>query len=487
MFRYSVLTLSLILAGCSLAPKYERPQAPIPATYDESQTTVNASQASAADLGWKEFIRDPRLQALVAAALDNNRDLRLAVQRVEESRAMFGITRSDMLPHISAMGNGNVERLPNSYMRNNAGDSTDVGGHRITRNFQAGIGFTNFELDLWGRRRNMTEAAFEKYLASDEARQSVQIDLIGQVATTYFAMQGNAALEALSAKTIDSYQKTFDLVNNRFKAGVATALELNQAKTTLQTAKTRKAQYKRLRIQASNALNVLVGRKIVGQLPAAAEFSQDVLLRDIPAGAPSELLTRRPDIRQAEHNLKSANANIGAARAAFFPSLSLTSTIGTISPVFSDLFDSGTDHWAFQPSLTLPIFHAGALKNSLDLAEVRKDMAVTQYEKTIQVAFQEVADALIGEETYREQLDALAEEQKAAYNSLKLAHMRYESGIDSFLEVQRAQIDLFGVQQEYLISGMQSLNNRVALYKALGGGWTADTVQALRPDQPSQP
>lgn len=470
MRRLTALSTLMLLAACNFAPKYTQPDGNIPATYrDDRSAVMDPRVASGADLGWKEVFQDARLQALIGASLDANRDLRLAVQRVEEARAQYGITRSDLLPKINGEYQGNSQRT--------ASRVDGASGHEVIHEYSAMVGLTNFEIDFWGRKRNMTEAAFERYLATDEARKAVQLDLIGQVASSYFTMRANQTLLDISQSTVKSYQKTYDLVETRFKAGVASALELSQAKTTLMTAKSRVSSAKRGLEQSKNALNVLTGNSVDwSTLPQGAKFTQEIMFRNIPAGLPSQLLTRRPDIRQAELELRAANADIGAARAAFFPNLSLTAGLGVISPSFGDLFNDSTDAWNFRPTLTLPIFRNGELKNSLDLAKVRSNMAVTQYEKTVQTAFQEVADGLIGETTYKDELAALREKQDAAAKSFELAELRWRSGIDSFLEVQNAQVELFNAQQEYLNASLNSLTNRVEFYKALGGGWSDTTI-----------
>ncbi|NLA89901.1 MAG: efflux transporter outer membrane subunit, partial [Alcaligenaceae bacterium] len=338
------------------------------------------------------------------------------------------------------------------------------------------------------KKRSLSQAAFEQYLATDEARKSMQLELIGQVSSTYFAWRTAQSSQDLAHRTIDAYQRSYDLVNRRFQAGVASGLELNQARTTLEGAKAALAAANRQVQLASNALDLLIGQQQPANLPAAVPFEANNLIDSIPAGVPSTLLLRRPDIIAAEHRLKSANAQIGAARAAFFPTISLTGLLGTISPQFSDLFGRQTETWTFNPTLSLPIFTAGALRNSLNVAEVRKEIAVLDYEKAIQNAFREVSDALAGEASYKEQLDALRAQQSAAYQSLNLSEQRYEAGIDSFLQVQQAQINLFNIQQSFLQLGLQSLQNRLELYKALGGGWTPVTVTAteLQSEQTGQ-
>ncbi len=470
MKKLSILSLSLMLAACSLNPKYERPDTPVPSTYNAATLEAKEGLLSGADLGWREVFQEPRLRALIDLGLENNRDMLIAIQRVEEARALYGIQRSDLLPHIGATAEQNAQRLPP--------DLRTPGQGSINRTYVAGLGVTAFELDLWGRKRSLSESAFEQYLATEEARKSMQIGLIAQISSTYFAWRTAQSHQDLANNTIASYQRIYDLVDRRYQAGVASALESNQARTTLEGAKAALAAANRQVQLASNALDVLIGQPQPATLPEAVPFGSDNIISEIPAGVSSTLLVRRPDIIAAEHNLKSANAQIGAARAAFFPNISLTGLLGTLSPDFSGLFDRQTETWVFNPTISVPIFTAGALRNSLDLAEVRKEISVLEYEKAIQEAFREVSDALSGEQTYQVQLDALREQQSAAYQTLNLSEQRYDAGIDNFLSVQQAQIDLFNVQQNFLQVGLESLQNRLELYKALGGGWTEKTVTA---------
>ncbi len=474
--RFSAIFVAVLLAGCSLAPDYQRPDAPIPQMYPGQG---GATEASAADLGWQQFFREPRLKALIDLALENNRDMRIAVSRVDEARAQYGIQRSDQFPQIGATAQESAQHLP-ANMRMAGPDSPAV-----QRTFSAGIGITDFELDFFGKKRNLSEAAFQQYLATVEGRKTAQINLIGQLATSYYNLRAAQEQKILVAKTVKSRQATYDLTQTRFKGGVASALDVNQAKTSLDAARATAAELDRSEKQAQNALQLIVGAPLPATLPAPSPFAGDVMMSKIPAGLPSDLLLRRPDIAAAEHQLLASNANIGAARAAFFPSISLTGLLGSTSLGLGTLFSGGQGTWSFNPVLNLPIFTAGNLSNSLDLAKVRKDIAVAEYEKSIQTAFREVSDALAGEATYGTQLAALREQQKSAYESLNLADLRYRNGIDSFLQVQTAQIALFSVQQSFLQVGLGSLLNKVELYKALGGGWNRDTIMRPNPDAPA--
>jgi outer membrane protein, multidrug efflux system len=477
VFRLTFLPIliTLAVAGCSLAPKYERPAAPIPAQYpdqpDRTQT-VPSSVAASADLGWRQFFRDPQLIALIGIALDNNRDMRVAVQRVQEARAQYGIADSDRYPTIGIGANAQIQHNP-PELRNPPGSSTSV-----SRFYQAGVGMTSFELDFFGRIKNLSQAAYQQFLATEQAQRTVHINLIAQVAEAYFGLRAAEQQRALTSRTLAAREKSYSLVNSTFKAGVASALDLNQAKTQLDSVRADLAIVKRAEARAQNALLLLLGESIPQNVPKAAVFDQNQLLAAIPAGLPSDLLQRRPDILGAENALLAANANIGAARAAFFPNISMTSLLGFASPALGGLFSSSNYFWSFAPQIQAPIFAGGGLRANLDLAKARKNIAVAQYEKAIQTAFREVADALAGEATYSHQLDALRSFEQSASETLRLAQLRYDSGVDSFLQVQTAEISLYTAQQSLLQTGLDSLTNRVELYKALGGGWLKDSVAA---------
>lgn len=487
MFKRTALSVCMagVLAGCSLAPDYHRPEAPVPVDWpaqpkiqmgasagdmslsSQAATAVAPGSAiPAADIGWREFFRDPRLQELIELSLVNNRNLRVAVESVEAARAQYGVQRGSQWPSIGVGGQGTRQRTP-ANMR--------VGGESapsISSSYQAGVGMTSFEIDLFGRLRSLSEAAYQSYLASEQAQRSVQITLVGAVAQSYFMMRAAEVQLDLTRQTLAARQASYDLAKLRFEGGVSSEMDLNQAKSLLDSASADFAQLARQRAQSLNALTVLVGTSLPDDLPAAAEFGRDQLLASIPVGLPSDMLERRPDIMEAENNLQAANANIGAARAAFFPTISLTGLLGVASPTLGSLFDGGQGMWSFSPSITTPIFAGGSIREGLNLANARNNIAVAQYEQTIQQAFQEVSDALAGEATYGAQLDALSSLQNSTARTLELSNLRYTNGIDSFLQVQSAQIDYFSAQISLVQTGLAALNNRVALYKALGGGWS---------------
>jgi len=487
IYKRTALSVCLagILAGCSLAPDYHRPESPVPVDWPSqpkiqlgaaagdvslsSQASTNVApgaQIPAADIGWREFFRDPRLQELIELSLVNNRNLRIAVESVEAARAQYGVQRGSQWPSIGVGGQGTRQRLP-ANMR--------AGGENapsISSSYQAGVGMTSFEIDLFGRLRNLSEAAYQTYLASEQSQRSVQITLVGAVAQAYFTMRAAEVQLDLTRQTLAARQESYDLVKRRFDGGVSSELDLNQAKSLLDSASADFAQLAREKAQALNALTLLVGAPLPDDLPPPAEFGRDQLLAAVPAGMPSDMLERRPDIMEAENTLKAANANIGAARAAFFPTISLTGLLGVASPSLGSLFDGGQGTWSFSPSITTPLFAGGSIREGLNLANARNNIAVAQYEQTIQQAFQEVSDALAGEATYGAQLEALRSLQSSTARTLELSNLRYTNGIDSFLQVQSAQVDYFSSQISLVQAGLAALNNRVELYKALGGGWS---------------
>jgi len=476
-----VTALTLVLAACSLAPRYARPPAPIPMSFPTFGAAADTSTASAgtvaADLGWRDFFRDPRLLALIDLALENNRDMRIATQRVQEARAMFGIAQSDQYPAFGVGATGQITRNPS--------DLRAGGSPSVARVYQAGLGMTAFELDFFGRVRNLSEAAYQQYLSTQEAQRTVQLNLVAQVSEAYFNLRLSEQMAELMQRTLTARQNTYDLIAQQFQAGVASDLDVQQALGQLETVRADQAAIARTHAQAGHALQWLLGMPLPDDLPVASAFGRDQLLAHVPPGLPSDLLTRRPDILSAEHGLRAANANIGAARAAFFPNISITGLLGFASPQLGGLFGSGNRFWQFSPQLQTPLF-SGGVSGNLDVAQARQHIAVAQYEQTIQTAFREVADALAGETTYAQQLSALRDLLRASAEALRLAKLRYETGIDSFLQVQTAEVNLYGVQQSMLTVGMNALMNRVSLYKALGGGWYAQTQQVQQTVQTTQ-
>lgn len=458
-----------LLSACSLAPTYERPAAPVAPAFPDNApgagaaTAPNADGKAAVDTGWRDFFADERLRQLIAAALDNNRDLRTAALRIEEARAGYDITRADRVPSLNGALSGTRARTPAS--QNPAG--TAVVGER----YDAGISISAFELDFFGRVRSLSDAALASYLATDEARRAAQISLVAEVAKAYFTERAYAEQLALAQSTYEARRRTYDLTRQRMDVGASSLLDLRLNETLMETARAQALATARQRAQAENALTLLVGAPPAQAASGAmADDRQVDTMSAVPAGLPSDLLTRRPDIRAAEQRLRAANANIGAARAAFFPRISLTAALGSSSPEFSGLFDGGTKTWSFVPQLTVPIFDAGRNRANLNLAEVRKDIAVADYEKTIQVAFREVADALAARNYLADQVAAQRAIQEAQAERLRLLQLRFENGVASTLDVLDAQRELFDAQQQLVQARLLRTTSAIDLYRALGGG-----------------
>ncbi|HLS42452.1 MAG TPA: efflux transporter outer membrane subunit [Paenalcaligenes sp.] len=480
-FKLSAVCTAVLLSACSLAPTYQQPAAPIPSSYpaySQEAQAEGAEQLGVDELGWVDFFNDPRLQAIIALALENNRDIRIAVDRVQEAQAQYGIVRSDQFPSIGAGATGQIVRNPEE-LRMGGPNSPSV-----SRTYQAGIGLTSFEIDFFGRLRNLSAAALEQYLATEAAQRAVRINVVAQVAEAYFRLRAAQEMQTLMQRTEKSRGETLRLIQLMYDVGTASSLELDQATLQLQTVRADLEQAKREEARALNALMLLTGTELPEDLPEGQPFGPDQLVAEIPVGLPSDLLQRRPDLIAAEHALRAANANIGAARAAFFPSISITGLLGFASGSLDNLFGSSHRFWQYSPQLTMPLFTGGGIRSGLDLAEARNNIAVSQYEQSIQNAFREVADALAGEATYDQQLAAIREMLRAADGSLRTANLRYETGVDSFLQVQTAEVNLYSAQQVGVRIGLEFLLNRIELYKALGGGWalpeTAAEVQQER-------
>ncbi len=468
--RRSLLSLavaSILLGGCSLIPDYQRPASPVDSLWP-SKAGGAQTVTAAADLDWRAFFKDPALQGLIDTALANNRDLRVAALNVEAYAAQRQIQRSALFPSVTADGGATRQRLPGSL--SSSGDPS------ISSQYSATLG-ASWELDLFGRLRSLDEQALQQYFATEEARRATQIALVASVANAWLTLQADQELLQLTQDTLKTYQQSFALTQRSYDVGVADALALAQARSAVESAQVSLAQYSRQVAQDRNALVVLLGSGKAGGLPAGQPLDDDLLL-EVPAGLPSDLLQRRPDLRQAEHQLQAANANIGAARAAFFPSVSLTANAGSLSPDLAGLFDAGSGSWLFQPSISLPIFNAGKLRASLDYAELQKDIQVASYEKAIQTAFQEVADGLAARATYQQQLDAQRALVKTNEEYYRLAERRYRTGVDSYLTLLDAQRQLFSVRQQLIGDRLAQLTSEVELYKALGGGWSEQSQLA---------
>ena len=426
----------------------------------------------AADTGWRDFLADPRLQRLVEMALQNNRDLRVAMLNVAEVEAQYRGQRAALFPQLSGSAGASQSRTPASL---------EPSGQTIVAHaYSLGLS-ASWEIDFFGRLRSLKDAAFEQYLASAHGRQAAEILLVSQVADQYLTILASDEQLAVTRGTLQTAQASCKIVQLRFDTGTASELDLRLSQTVVAQAQTNYSAQLRLRAQAENALVLMLGQALPQDLPPAVRLGDQAILSDIPAGLPSDLLTRRPDILQAEAILRSENANIGAARAAFFPRIVLTGTLGTASSTLGGLFGSGSSAWSFVPSLVLPIFDAGAHQADLDVAKIRKDIGIAQYEKAIQTGFREVSDGLAARGTYDDQLAAAQRYADAEQSRLQLAQMRYENGVDDYLGVLTAQTDLYSAQQALVSARLNRLTSLVDLYRSLGGGWIQHTGDEPRP------
>ena len=444
-----------LLTGCQFVPNYFKPSAPIPEAFPIA--TENGARL-AADIGWREFFKDPELQEVIAAALANNRDLKTAALQIAEARAMYDIQEADKLPTINAISG--VTRS-----RQLLASSTPI--NRTV--YQVGAAMTAFELDLYGRIKNLSQAALAQFFATEEAHHAVQILLIGEVSKAWLNERALTEQVQLATRTLKGREESYVIVKKRFDAGITNALELRQSDTLVQSAQVSMLSLKRLQAQSMNALALLVGNSIKAST-SSTSLSSNNITAEIGAGLPSELIAHRPDIRAAEQRLRSLQANIAAARAAFFPRISLTAGLGLASTDMSNLFSGNSNTWSFAPLITLPIFDNGRNKASLNLAEVRSEIAVSNYEKTIQVAFREVADALAARAMLGEEITAQQAVQKSQSARLELAQARYKNGIANYLEVLDAERELFAVEQQLLQMRLLKLTNAIDLYRSLGGG-----------------
>jgi multidrug efflux system outer membrane protein len=453
--------LLALLAGCaSLAPEYQRPAAPVPAAWGEAPAAK--TKAPAAEVPWQQFIVDPHLRQVLELTLKNNRDLRLAVLNVERARSQYHISRADLFPQLVGSASGRARRVP--------ADLSSTGDPQTLHQYDVGLGISAYELDLFGRVRNLKEQALEHYLSASETRRSVQISLISQVASGWLTLAADREQLQLARDTLTNQQQAFELVEKRFKVGVASGLDLQQAKTSVASARLASALYSNLVAQDENLLRLLVGAELPSRLLPATLPKALTAVSALTPGLPSEVLLQRPDILAAEHTLRGANANIGAARANFFPRITLISSIGSGSDQLSGLFQNGSMAWNFAPGITLPLFTAGTNRARLAVAEVDRDRAMASYEKAIQTAFREVADGLARQATIDEQLAAQQALTNASAESYRLSSARYMQGVDSYLNVLDAQRTLFAAQQQLITTRLAKLDNLVTLYKALGGG-----------------
>ena len=466
MSRRSPLALALAVAlsvsGCAmLEPKLPQAEAGVPQAWPVPASTPPGADPAAAtgDIGWRDFFTDPRLEELVGRALAGNRDLRIAVLNVERARQLYRVQRADRVPSVDAVGT----------MTRRGGDAG------TTESFTADAGVTGFELDLFGRVRNLSEAALQRYFEQEEARRSAQLALVAEVANAYLTLAADQDQLSVAQETLRTREESHALTEKRHELGAVSALEVNQSRTLVESARADAARYAGQVAQDTHALTVLVGAPIEAALLPTGSGESVSGLGALPAGLPSEVLLRRPDVLQAEHALHAANANIGAARAAFFPSITLTGAVGTASDDLSSLFGGGTQTWSFVPVVRVPIFEGGRLRANLRVARVDRDIALAGYEKSIQQAFREVADALSLSATLAEQRSALEAVVDAATRAEALSAARYAAGRDSYLTRLEAQRTLYVAQQALIATRLAEQSNRVTLYKVLGGGWREHT------------
>jgi multidrug efflux system outer membrane protein len=481
--RRSFLAATLLasLGGCSLIPDYMRPDLPVADQYASGTGAMVTGGTAAADLGWKDFFQDSVMQDLIGLALANNRDLRVAAENVAAAQAQYRVQHAGLFPTIDATAGADFERSAPGQ----SGSSTPL----HINAYSLGLSAASYELDLFGRIRSLSKEAQETYFSQAETRQATQISLVAQVASEYLAWLSDRDAIRVAEQTAQSQQRAYDLRRLTLTQGSGTALDVAQAETTLRTAEATLQQYRRQGAQDMDQLVLLVGTTIpeplqarmVAQTGLAAQSAFPVL----PAGLPSDLLQRRPDIRAAEHTLLSANADIGAARAAFFPSITLTGSGGTAAGGLAKLFGAGSASWLFQPQISVPIFDAGSNFANLDYAKIQKRIEIANYEKAIQSAFHDVSDALAARETYRLQVDAQQKLVDADSRYYNISKMRADSGVDTNLNVLVAQSSLFGAQINLITLRLSEQQNLVTLYKSLGGGWTdrvtANQMQAEAP------
>ena len=461
----ALIALPLLLAGCNMAPHYDRPALPVPPASPEGSAYPAAAPdkdaQSFAETAWSEFFTDPRLRTVIRTALDNNRDLRVAVANVEQARAQYRVQRADILPAISGSGSATYQKSPFATSTASSGRS-DI--------YSASVGVSAWEVDLFGRVRNLTKAAQETFFAAEENRDAAQTALVAEVATAWLTLASDSEQLQIARDTETAFGKTFDLTQARFKAGVASELDVRQARTSLDSARSDIAELTTTVAQDRNALNLLAGTTLdaallPGKLPEAG-----ATLDNLPGNLPSSILLHRPDVAAAEHQLIAANADIGAARAAFFPNISLTAAFGTLSLGLSNLFANGSQNWSVAPTATLPIFDAGKNAANLRYAKATRDAMVAQYEKAVQTAFSEVADALARRGTIDDQLSARTSLRDNAFKSYRLSEARFKQGVDGFLSTLDAERTYYTAEQGLVTTRLVRATNAVELYRAVGGG-----------------
>ncbi|NVB78068.1 MAG: efflux transporter outer membrane subunit [Kofleriaceae bacterium] len=452
MHKLAAVISALALSACSFIPKYERPAAPVANQFPSSGPP---GALAAADQGWRSMFGDARLQGLIKLALANNRDLRVAALQVEEVRAQYQIVRSDLFPQVGATGSATFQRETATQ----PGQLYRIGGS------------ASWELDLFGRVRSSSKAALEQYLAAKETHRAAHLALVGEVVSQYLRLCAYEEELAIAQQTLEAVKGAYDLTSRQLEAGTRSELDVRTSEGQVAAAKAEVARLTRLHLQSENALAVLIGQPMPQNLPAGQPLESQQMIAELGAGVPSEVLLRRPDVAAAEHALIAANANIGAARAAFFPTISLTGFAGLASTALGSLITGGAAAWSFIPSITVPLFTGGRNSATLDVAKVRKNIQVARYEQTIQNAFREVADALVARGYLDEQLQAQTERVTALQKRYEISEQRYRGGIESYIVVLVAQQDLYQAQTQLVEVRVARLQNLADLYRSLGGGW----------------
>lgn len=462
----SLASLSVVvLSACQMAPPREDIVLPVPESY-----AVQGEQGDIANLDWQQFFTNEKLQQLIEQTLTHNKDIKLAALNVQQVRALYQIEDSGLYPSLDIAASGTRQRLP--------GDLSSTGNSQISSSYSATVGMTAYELDLWGKVRNQSDQALQSLYASEQTQTSVKISLISELVGAWLNYAADKEQLALAMETLTSQKASLALTEKTYALGAASKLTLAQVQSTVAAAKVDIANYQRMLKRDKNALDLLVGIPVSAELLPVESLDEVLNFPNVPVGLPSELLEQRPDIKAAEFKLLAANANIGVAKAAFFPSITLTANAGTASADLDNLFSGGTGTWSFIPSITIPIFNMGRNQANLDVAQTQQEIALTTYEQTIQQAFREVSDALTDREGYMQQLSALEELYNSNQVSFTLSEARFEKGADSYLQVLDAQRNWYSAGQK-LISGKQAyIISQISLYKAVGGGWQRPTQQS---------
>jgi multidrug efflux system outer membrane protein len=465
----SIVTVAIaaMVSGCSLAPVLPHPASPVarewPHDEADNKLRLGVETRAASDIAWREFIASEPLRQVVQLALDHNRDLRVSILNIEKARAQYGVVDAGRLPRLDAGVGENAQRVP--------ARQSETGTGYIARQYSGGLNIPAFELDIFGRVRNMSEAALQQYLGTEEARRAHQISLVAEVVNAWLTLAADRERLDVAMATLRNQESSFELARRRFEAGATSGLDMHEARTSTAAARHDAAAFRTRIAVDENALTLLVGTQIPAELLLREPLQAATRLADLPAGVPSNVLRRRPDVAAAERNLRAANADIGVARAAFFPSISLTAFAGSASPDLSGLFKARSGTWTFAPQLNLPIFTGGANQANLHIAGANRDIALAHYEMAIQSAFREVADALAERGTLEERLAAQASLVDAAENSYRIHDVRYRKGTESYLNTLVSQRELYNARQGLIGTRLAKASNQVTLYKVLGGGW----------------